>query len=135
MTIINAVRTVLDNQLAATSEIPQIAFQNVPYREVTGTPYIKAVLTPTSTRLATMGDTPQQRYQGIYRLLICTPEAEGAGPNYNLVDTLLARFPASQDLSHNGQYVTIEYSEVGASFLDSPFYCTPITVAWYCYHS
>jgi hypothetical protein len=29
--------------------------------------------------------------------------------------------------------VSIDYSEVRTSFLDSPFYCTPITVGWYIY--
>ncbi|CAB4125110.1 Protein of unknown function DUF4128 [uncultured Caudovirales phage] len=134
MTITNAVRAVFDNQLASTADIPEIAFQNVPYVHAPGTPFIKATLTPTSTRLATMGDTPKQRYQGLYRLLVCVPEAEGVGVGYDLVDTLLARFPASLDITYNGQSVTVEYSEVGASFLDSPYYCTPITVAWYTYH-
>jgi hypothetical protein len=30
--------------------------------------------------------------------------------------------------------VSIDYSEVRTSFLDSPFYCTPITIGWYIYH-
>ena len=135
MTIINDIRACLDNRLATTTGLPDIAFQNVPYNQVAGTSFIRAVLAPTSTRLATMGDTPQQRYQGLYNLLICTPEAKGVGVGYDIADTLLARFPASQDLSYNGQYVTIDYSEVGASFLDSPFYCTPITIGYYTYHS
>jgi hypothetical protein len=30
--------------------------------------------------------------------------------------------------------VSIDYSEVRTSFLDSPFYCTPVTIGWYIYH-
>jgi hypothetical protein len=31
--------------------------------------------------------------------------------------------------------ISIDYSEVRTSFLDSPFYCTPITIGWYIYHA
>lgn len=135
MTIFNKVRAIFDDRLASTPDIPKIAFQNVPYAHEVGDTYVKATLAPTSTRLSTMGSNPQQLYKGLYNLLICTPEANGSGEGYDLADTLLARFPASQDLSLDGQYITIEYSEVGASFLDSPFYCTPITIGWYSYHT
>lgn len=135
MTIMNDIRATLDDRLLTTPDLPEIAFQNVPYSHNPGISYIKVDYIPTSRRLATLGDTPQQRYQGIYRLLVCVPEKEGPGVGLNYVDYLLDRFPAAQDLSYNGQTVTIEYSEAGTGFLDSPFYCFPVTIAWYTYHA
>lgn len=120
---------------------------------------MKADLIPTSRRPAVRGLNPQQRYDGLYSLLICTPEGLGPGAGYDIADLLLARFEATTDITYtypvdailqeNGDnlllednsrllighptIVSIDYSEVRTSFLDSPFYCTPITVAWYCY--
>ena len=134
MTIINDIRACLDNQLTNTSNIPVVAKENVAYVHQAGTPFIKAAMVPTSRRPATRGINPQQLYQGLYTLLICTPEAKGAGAGYDIADTLLASFEATKDITYNGLSITIDYSEVRGSFLDSPFYCTPINVAWYCYH-
>jgi Bacteriophage related domain of unknown function len=135
LTIYNDIRAVLENRLATTPNVPEIAFQNVPYTRLEATTFLKATFVPVTRRLATMGDTPQQVYRGIYNILACVPENEGNGRGLDLVDTILARFPAALDLNYNGQYLTIEYSEVGTSFLDSPYYCTPITISWYCYHT
>jgi hypothetical protein len=120
---------------------------------------VKADLIPTSRRPAVRGLKPQQRYDGLYSLLICTPEGLGPGAGYDVADLLLDRFNATTDIIYTNPYdailqedgfdillednsrlllgsptiVSIDYSEVRTSFLDSPFFCTPITVEWYCY--
>lgn len=133
MTIINDIRACLDTHLSGTSGIPTIARQNVPFEPTTGTSYVKADMIPTSRRPAVRGLNPQQRYDGLYSLLICTPEGLGPGAGYDIADLLLARFEATTDITNAGLTISVDYSEVRTSFLDSPFYCTPITVAWYCY--
>lgn len=133
MTIINDIRACLDTHLSGTASIPTIARQNVPFEPTTGTSYVKADMIPTSRRPAVRGLNPQQRYDGLYSLLICTPEGLGPGAGYDIADLLLARFEATTDITNAGLTISVDYSEVRTSFLDSPFYCTPITVAWYCY--
>ena len=159
MTIINDIRACLDTHLSGTVGIPTIARQNVPFEPTTGTSYVKADMIPTSRRPAVRGLNPQQRYDGLYSLLICTPEGLGPGAGYDVADLLLARFEATTDITYtnpvdtilqedgfdilledNGRLllgsptiVSIDYSEVRTSFLDSPFYCTPVTIAWYTY--
>ena len=133
MTIINDIRACLDTHLSGTVGIPTIARQNVPFEPTTGTSYVKADMIPTSRRPAVRGLNPQQRYDGLYSLLICTPEGLGPGAGYDIADLLLARFEATTDITNAGLTISVDYSEVRTSFLDSPFYCTPITVAWYCY--
>ncbi|MGI9143588.1 MAG: phage tail terminator-like protein [Fluviibacter sp.] len=133
MTIINDIRACLDTHLTGTVGIPTIARQNVPFQPTVGTSFVKAEMVPTSRRPAVRGLNPQKRYDGLYTILICTPEAKGAGAGYDIADSLLARFDAGIDITYNGFIVSIDYSEVRASFLDSPFYCTPVTVGWYIY--
>jgi len=134
MTIINDIRACLDTRLSGTVGIPTIARQNVPFEPTTGTTFVKADLVPTSRRPATRGLNPQQRYDGIYSILVCTPEGLGSGAGYDIADLLLDRFNATTDISNAGLIISVDYSEVRTSFLDSPFYCTPITVAWYVYN-
>lgn len=134
MTIINDIRACLDNRLAGTVGIPAVAHQNVPYEPTTGTPFIKVDMVPTSRRPAVRGLNPQQRYDGLYSILICTPENMGPGAGYDIADLLLDRFNAATDISFNGLIISVDYSEVRTSFLDSPFYCTPVTIAWYVYN-
>lgn len=134
MTIINDIRACLDNHLAGASGLPAVAYQNVPYEPTTGTPFIKVDMVPTSRRPAVRGLNPQQRYDGLYSILICTPENMGPGAGYDIADLLLDRFNATTDISFGGLIISIDYSEVRTSFLDSPFYCTPVTIAWYVYN-
>jgi hypothetical protein len=133
MSIINDIRACLDTHLTGTSSIPTIARQNVPFEPTTGTAFVKATLVPTLRRPAVRGLNPQKRYDGFYNILICTPEGLGTGAGYDIADTLLSRFDAGTDITYNGYTVSIEYAEVGTSYLDSPFYCTPVAIAWYIY--
>jgi len=134
MTIINDIRACLDSHLTGTSGIPTIARQNIPFEPTTGTSYVKADMVPTSRRAAVRGLNPQKRYDGIYSILVCTPEGLGSGAGYDIADLLLDRFNVATDISFNGLIISIDYSEVRTSFLDSPFYCTPVTIAWYVYN-
>lgn len=138
MTIINDIRACLDTHLTNTSGIPVIARQNIPFKPTNGVPYVQATLVPTSRRPAVRGLNPQQRYEGLYTILIATPEGLGSGAGYDYADLLLDRFNSATDVSHtisgSTTIVSIDYSEVRTSFLDSPFYYTPVTVSWYIYH-
>jgi hypothetical protein len=134
MSIINDIRACLDTHLTGTVGLPAVAHQNVPYEPTTGTAYVKVDMVPTSRRPAVRGLNPQQRYDGLYSILICTPENLGPGAGYDIADLLLDRFDATTDISLSGLTISIDYSEVRTSFLDSPFYCTPVTIAWYVYN-
>lgn len=134
MTIINSIRACLDNHLSTMSSPPQIVFQNMAFNPNLGDTYVKATNIPRTRRPAVRGPNPQHRYEGTYLLLICTPEAQGSGAGYALADTLLERFNGSTSVSYGGLHMSINYSEVGTSFLDSPFYCTPVSVVWYAYN-
>lgn len=159
MTIINEIRAALDTHLSGTVGIPTIANQNVAFKPTVGTPFIKADFVPTGRQPAVRGLNPQQRYDGLYNILISTPENMGAGAGYDIADLLLNRFnsttyveysdptdalllesgsnllleDSSKILVGNSLFITIEYSEVRTSFLDSPFYNTPVVVSWYTY--
>lgn len=133
MAIMDNIRACLDKRLATLPGLPDVAWPNTPYEHIPGTTYLKVTLFPNSIRPASRGPDPWKKYDGIYSILVCTPEGEGPGAGYSLADDLLEHFKATSYVTDGGTSVTIDYSEVGTSFLDSPFYCTPVDVAWYIY--
>lgn len=161
MSIYNNIRATLDSHLASLPGVPPIAPQNVLYEPTNGVSFLKTTLVPTLRRPAVRGLNPQLRYDGLYSILVCTPQGNGSGAGYDLADTILDWYAPTTDIAVGGYtgyllqeggdalllendenilldlpiILSIDYSEVGTSYLDPPFYCTPITVAWYCYSS
>lgn len=140
MTIINEIRATLDYRLLSGTGLPVVSAENVKYNPTTGVAFLKTTLTPTLRRPAVRGLNPQQRYDGIYTILICTPEGSGSGPAYDIADRLLGLFDATTDIEHPNYLITsdvivhVDFSELDNSFLDSPFFCTPVNVFWYTYN-
>lgn len=134
MSIYNTIRGALDSKLASVSGLPDVAYANIPYQEDPNTPFIRANLTPVSRRPEVIGYNPSQKYQGLYSIVICVPENQGAGTAYTYADTIVNAFDATTDISFGGEVVSVDYSEVGTPYYDSPFYLVPVTVGWHTYN-
>lgn len=133
--IYKKIRAALEKHLADTPSIlPDVAWENVDYTPTTGTPFLKVQFQPTSRRPSVLGLTPEHRYQGIMTILCYQPEGSGPGSSQDLTDQLLARFNSTTDISWDGIIVSVEYSQQESSYINSPWYVTPITVAWYIYN-
>jgi len=128
-----ALEVELDNQSIAT-----VAYENVSFNPTTGTSFLQPVFTPTIRRPAVMGTGPQQRYQGIFRVLCHAPE--GAGPSVadELANSVINAFEAHTDISYNTGSetikVSISYAERSAGLLDTPWYIIPVNIGWYIYN-
>ncbi len=157
--IYTPVTKALETHLAAMSGVPAIARQNVKYEPTTGTPFVRSENIPTLRRRTSVGPTPWQRYEGLYRVTACTSEGVGVGANFTLMDDILEQFDSATDLYYdtgldvlytqseyellqqNNEtlildrtvYVTIDYSEPGSPYIDSPWYCTPVNIHYYAY--
>lgn len=135
MSINNDLRAVLDNRLATASGLPTIVFDNQHYERVPGTSFLEVQFRPTTRRPAVRGINPSFLYTGLYRILIHTPEDQGSGAALDIADALLDRFAATTDITYNGYYVTIDFSEVsGVSYIDAPFFVLPVNIGWYSYN-
>jgi hypothetical protein len=158
--IYKKIRAALEKHLVDSSfTLPPIAWENVDFSPTTGTAFIKVQFQPTSRRPSVMGTNPQHRYQGIMTILCYSPEGSGPGTSQTVTDQLLTRFNSTTDIFYDldsGQllteeaaflitesgsrllrdnviYVSVEYSQQESSYINSPWYVTPITVAWYVY--
>jgi hypothetical protein len=125
-----ALEVELDNQAIA-----DVAYENISFTPTTGTSFLQPVFTPTIRRPAVMGTGPQQRYQGIFRVLCHA--AEGTGPSVadGLANSVIAAFEAATDISYNTGSetikVSISYAERSAGILDTPWYIVPVNIGWY----
>lgn len=134
MSIVNDIRAALDSHLTTDATLPPRSYENVAFKPTNGQAFIKTTLVPTSRRSAVRGLNPQQKYEGIYSILVCTPEKIGSGPGLDIADKLLTLYAPGIHVSQSGIFVSIDYSEVGLGYLDSPFYCTPVRIGWYIYN-
>lgn len=122
----------LDNE-----SIADVAYENIAYSPTTGTSFLRPVFIPTIRRPSVMGTSPQQRYQGLFRVLCHA--AEGTGPNAadSLANSVIDAFEATTDLSYNTGSetikVSIDYADRSAGLLDTPWYIVPVNIGWYIY--
>jgi len=122
----------LDNE-----SIADVAYENIAYSPTTGTSFLRPVFTPTIRRPSVMGTSPQQRYQGLFRVLCHA--AEGTGPNAadSLANSVIDAFEATTDISYNTGSetikVSIDYADRSAGLLDTPWYIVPVNIGWYIY--
>jgi len=132
MPILNDIRATMDTALAAVSGLPDIAFENAPFEQNAGTPHLRASLFLTSRRPATRGPDPQNRYQGIYQVVVAVPTDQGAGAAMDYADLIMTEFDGSSDIEGTPT-VSIEYSETSGAVFSDPFYLLPVNIAWYVY--
>jgi len=133
MNVYNNIRAALEVQLSNITGIPYIIYQNTVYDPPTNTPFVTCSLFPTSRRPSEVGSNPFNRYLGLFSISVYTPESVGPKENQDLCNLILAAFPSTHDISHNGQIVRVEYAEQTGSFRDSPWFITPINIGWYAY--
>jgi len=131
----NAVRVALENHLNTTPSpaLPAIAWPNVPYTRVTGTPYIRVEFIPVLRRPVVVGPDPEQRMSGLFYLTVFTPEDMGAHAGMTVVDRLLTRFNGSSAIIASSVIVRLTHSEAKMPLHDPPFYAIPVEIGWYAY--
>lgn len=131
--IIGEIRQALENRLATTPSVPDIAWENLSFEPTTDTSFIKPSFRVTSRRPAVRGINPQHRYQGLFSMLVYCPENEGPGVGQAIASDLIDRFDSTTDISFGGIIVSIDYTEQAAQYSQPPWYITPVNVAWYIY--
>ena len=136
--IYNDLRAALETHLSNVSGIPSVAYENVSFEPTTGTSFLQVMFLPTERRPAVRGLNPQQRYQGVFSILVHTPEGKGPKEADGYANTLLEAFEATTDISFTNSdletiNVSIDYAERQQGILDSPWYYVRVDIGWYIY--
>jgi len=131
----NDIRAALESHLNA-ANLADIAWENVSYSPTTGTKFIKTVYTPTTRRPSVMGLSPQQRYDGLFRVLCHAAEGSGPKEANDLATSVIQLFEATSDIDYTGSQtvrVSIDFAERRIAFVDNPWYIVPVNISWYTY--
>lgn len=136
----NDIRAALETRISTTADLPNIAYENVAFKPTTGTSFIQVRYMPTSTRPAVRGLNPQLRYQGVFYVIVSTPEGNGPSTADDYANKVINAFQATTDISFtNAQSqtikVSIDYAERQQGLIDSPWYHVPINIGWYIYNN
>ena len=136
--IYNDIRAALETHLSNVSGIPSVAYENVSFEPQTGTSFLQVMFLPTERRPAVRGLNPQQRYQGVFSILVHTPEGKGPKEADDYANTLLEAFEATTDISFTNPdletiNVSLDYAERQQGILDSPWYYVRVDIGWYIY--
>ena len=137
--IYNEIRSALEVHLSNVVGVPPIAYESVSFEPTTGTSFVQTMFLPTERRPAVRGLNPQQRYQGVFSLLVHTPEGKGPKEADDLSNLLIDAFEATTDISFTNPDditfdVSIDYAERQQGILDSPWYYVRIDIGWYIYN-
>ena len=127
------IRSALETQLSQVVDLPQVAYQNVPFSPTTGTSYIEVNYLPTSRRPAVRGLNPTQRYEGVFAINCYAPEGKGPAEAETIAENVANAFEATTSLTINNVTVSIDYSEIQQGYSDSPWFVVPINIGWYAY--
>ena len=135
----NDIRAALETTLSTVPDLPSIAYENVSFSPITGQSYIQCRFIPTQRRPAVRGLNPQQRYDGVFQLIIYTPEGIGPAVADDLTNKVAEAFEATTKIEYTNLdletiTVSIDYAERQQGFLDSPWYYVPINIGWYTYN-
>lgn len=158
--VYNDIRAALESHLSNVSGLPEIAYENVSFEPTTGTSFLQVMYLPTERRPAVRGLNPQQRYQGVFSVLVHTPEGKGPKEADDYANTVIDNFEATSSiywsiindrlLTEDEAFITLEgggrlladgvinvsidYAERQQGILDSPWYYVRVDLGWYLYN-
>ena len=137
--IYNTIRAALETHLSTTLVGTDIAYENVAFSPTTGTLFVKPTFIPTVTQPATRGLNPQLLYQGVFNVMVNTPEGSGPALSDTTCNTISNAFAATTDISivvgAETYIVRIRYAERQQGRIDTPWYSVPINIGWYIYNT
>ena len=126
------VYSALRQDLAAMPGVPAIAYENVEFLS-DGQPYLKINILPAPIVTPMFGINAQQRYEGIFQVMVLYPLGSGTKEIDTMVDALLTHFRRGFTLPYNGISVLTLKSWRGPGMELDAYYQIPISVQFQSY--
>ena len=111
----------------------EVAWENINFLPVSGTPYLRAWLLPAEPSIATLGNSPWQERRGVFQVDCFYPTGQGPGPAKLKAAALVALFKAGTRLTYNTLEVTCEKAWPGPAMVEDGWYHVPVSVMYSCY--
>lgn len=126
------IRAALDQRLAA-YQSENVAFENVKYKPVEGTGYLRSFMLPVEPGQATVGASGIDKVEGIYQIDVAEPKDIGTGAHVRKVDAIVNQFKRGTTLTSGNATLTIRRSWPGPAIARETFYVVPVSVRWFTY--
>lgn len=125
------IRRLLEVRLNAVSGGFSTAFENAPFRPVTGVPYQQVWLMPGQTQAPTLPAGGLKREVGFLQVSLFYPENEGSANAAARAEAIKAQFPHGLVLTEGAVRLTVDlppYTSRG--FQDGGRYVLPLTIPY-----
>ncbi len=125
-----AVRRALETALAANAGGIAIAYENVPYEPVNGTPYQAAYILTAEPENIEIGEAYTER--GVFQINLHYPLNAGPGAVEARAEAIRAVFPRGASFTADGVTTHIERTpEIGPGRVDEDMFFKPVRVRFY----
>ena len=128
------VQSALNDRLHTDFPSTPIAWENVKYTPVPGTPYLRAWLLPAEPRVMTLGPSPVIHRTGIFQVDCFYPAGAGWGTAKAKAALVVATYKAGTRWVYNGLAVQSERAWPGPAMDDDQgWYHIPVSIRYTCY--
>ena len=121
------IRAALDTQLAALGLT--VAYENLSYEPVEGSPYVRATLLPAETEQLTLGTTGRDRHRGLYQIDVMF--AAGDSAVNTTTDTIADAFKRGSYFTYNGLTVSIRSASIDTGRREDAWFVVPVLIQYY----
>jgi len=127
---IASIRTALESQLNSITPAISLAWQNVPFTPVTGTPYAACFLMPATPDNPTLGDG-FYREQGLLQVSLFYPLQAGPQTAETRASLIRATFKRGTAMTSGSVKVLIDRTpEIGQGRVDDDRWMIPVKIRW-----
>lgn len=127
-TIFASISAALDTRLSTMASLPQVAWQNVVYKPVSGVLYLRPTILPAPTQQAGLGDIGLDEYQGIYQIDIFAAVGGGRGAAEAQADLIGDHFKRGTSLTSGGINVRLRDVSRAAGVVDGDRFAISISI-------
>lgn len=122
-----AIETRIATWAAARAPALAVAFENVAFTPVQGSPYLRVFLLPSDTDSSDLAGS-HRLYHGVYQVNIVAPSAGGPGVAEGIEDEIAALFPLNLRIAVPGLTVQVSSPVTASSGVSDPTgYIVPVS--------
>lgn len=128
---LDAIQVALSAHVATLSPALPIAWANVAYTPIVGTPFMRVNFLPAQTYNPSMGvgALDLKRYTGIMQVTLFYPINQGEGDPRRKADAVIALFPRGLTLTSSGVVVHVDNTPSAApGYSQDAWYVLPVSV-------
>ena len=127
-TVFSDISAALDVRLNTLSGSSPIAWENIAYKPVKNTLYLRPTHLPAPTVQSGLGTAGIDEYLGIYQIDVFAMAGEGRGKAEAKVDLIADHFKRGTDLLYNGVYVRLGNVSRNSGLIDEDRFVISVTI-------